>query len=291
MSIELLQEKIRKSKCPIVMDFSMENDLLPAKITEQFGSNVDRWGYFYRQYLLGLKGVVPAVRFHLSQFALLGDGGMSLLSELLTIAKNSGYYVILDSVEAYSPAAAAFAADNLFAENAPVHFDALVLSAGIGADALKPYIKHGEGKTALFVVMRTGNKSAAELQDLLAGPRLAHVATADVVNRLGEPFIGRSGYMQVAGVAAATSPDSLRLLRSKYKHLFLLLDGYDYPNGNAKNCSFAFDRLGHGAAVCAGSSITGAWLTQEHDGADFVTDGVEAAQRIQKNILRYVTIL
>ena len=30
--------------------------------------------------------------------------------------------------------------------------------------------------------------------------------------------------------------------------------------GNAKICSYGFDRFGHGAAVCAGVSVTGAWL-------------------------------
>jgi hypothetical protein len=92
-------------------------------------------------------------------------------------------------------------------------------------------------------------------------------------------------------MSAATSGDSLRNLRMKYNHLFLLVDGYDYPSANAKNCSFAFDRLGHGAAVCVGSSITGAWLQEGSDGADYMECALSACDRIKRNLSRYITVL
>jgi len=78
-------------------------------------------------------------------------------------------------------------------------------------------------------------------------------------------------------------------LRSKYPEMFLLVDGYDYSGANAKNCSFAFDRLGHGAIVCAGSSIIGAW--KEETEADPLAAAVSAVERMKKNLTRYVTIL
>ena len=146
-----------------------------------------------------------------------------------------------------------------------------------------------ETKKDIFAVVRTANRTAAELQDLLTGSRLMHMANADIVNRFSEQLVGRSGYSQVAMLAAASSADSLRTLRGKYKNTFLLLDGCDYPNANAKNCSFAFDSLGHGAAACAGLSVTAAW--QEDDvQAAYVEKAVEAAQRLKKNLLRYITI-
>ena len=92
-------------------------------------------------------------------------------------------------------------------------------------------------------------------------------------------------------MAAASSADSLRSLRAKYKNIFLLLDGCDYPNANAKNCSFAFDSLGHGAAACAGLSITAAWRDQETTGTEYVSQAVSAAERLKRNLTRYVTVL
>ena len=111
------------------------------------------------------------------------------------------------------------------------------------------------------------------------------------MNRYGADTAGKSGYTNVGILAAASSAESIRNLRMKYPKLFLLLDGFDYPNANAKNCSNAFDRSGHGAVVCAGTSITAAWKETESDGKDYVERALQSAERMKKNICRYITIL
>ena len=170
--------------------------------------------------------------------------------------------------------------------------DALVISGYLGSDVIKPFLPYcKKGKKDLFVVVRTANKSASELQDLLAGSRNVHIAAADHVNRYGADTAGKFGYTQVGVLAAASSADSLRTLRSKYPRLFLLLDGFDYPNANAKICSNAFDKFGHGAAACSGSGIVSAWKDAESDGRDYLEHAKAAAERMKKNLTRYITFL
>ena len=96
--------------------------------------------------------------------------------------------------------------------------------------------------------------------------------------------------MLVVALAAASSAESLRTLRSKYPRLFLLLDGYDYPNANAKNCSFAFDKFGHGAAACS-SRIATAWKQCESDGSDYLDHAKAAAERMKKNLRKFFLTL
>lgn len=141
------------------------------------------------------------------------------------------------------------------------------------------------------MVIRSPNKTAAELQDLLTGTRHVYEASADLVKRYGEPIFGKCGYSRISALVSAGSPDSIRNIRAKYPHFFLMVDGLDYPSGNAKNCSYAFDRFGYGAVVCAGPSVTAAWKEVESDGHDFATQAVQAAERIKKNLNRYITIL
>ena len=112
-----------------------------------------------------------------------------------------------------------------------------------------------------------------------------------MVYRFCESLVGRSGYGQVAGVGPASGADALKKIRARYKSLFLLVDGYDLPNSNAKNCSAAFDKLGHGAIVCAGSGITAAWAEETSDGEDYIELAAQAAERMKKNLLRYITVL
>ena len=103
--------------------------------------------------------------------------------------------------------------------------------------------------------------------------------------------VGKLGYSRIGALTAASSAESLRSLRGKYPRMFFLVDGYDSPSANAKNCSYAFDRLGHGAVVCAGETITCAWKRAQSDGGDFLEQAVAAAERMKKNLTRYVTIL
>ena len=292
MAIDKLQEKIRKMKNPSMVDFSFDITAIAPHILEQEDSVLRAYERVCTELMDSLKTIVPAVRFSLGRFSLLGADGLHMLSKLTAYAKQLGFYVLLDAPESLSAHSAQMAVNSLFSDKCLWQFDGLVVSAYAGSDVLKPYVKAlKNSQKDLFVVLRTANKSAAELQDLLTGSRLVHLAAADIVYRQSEPMVGRSGYSQIAAIGPASVADVLKKLRDRYKSLFLLVEGYDYPNANAKNCSHAFDKLGHGAIVCAGSGVTAAWIADEAEGTEYLTSAVESAERMKKNLLRYTTIL
>lgn len=287
MAVDILQEKIRKTKNPTMLELCFAQEDIPAPILEESGSLSAAIICYSRKLLSGLKDIVPAVRVSFASFAILGAEGMTALAEILTFAKKLGYYVALDAPELLSPKTAAMSADTLFTWPC----DGLIISGYAGSDVIKPFLSHcKEGKKDIFVVTRTANKSAPELQDLLAGGRLVHGAAADHVNRYGGETAGKFGYTRVGILAAASAAQSLKDLRAKYPKLFMLLDGTDYPNANAKNCSHAFDKFGHGAVAIVGNSVACAWK-QAEEGADPIVAAQEAAQRMKKNLTRYVTVL
>ena len=288
MSIDILQEKIRKTKNPSILELALPVSELPP----QFAQNGEGYASFCRELLEAMKGMIPAVRVSFTAFVLLGHDGLYRLSQTLKLAADLGYYVLLDAPEILSPASAKMTADAVFGEGSLYPCNGLVVSSYLGSDVIKaflPYCK--KEKKSLFVIARTANKSAPELQDLLAGTRLVHAAAADHVNRYGADTAGKFGYTNVGVVAAASSAESLRNLRAKYPKLFLLADGYDYPNANAKNCSNGFDKYGHGAAACSGTGIASAWKAAESTGEDYLDHAKAAAERMKKNLTRYVTVL
>ncbi len=288
MSVDILQEKIRKTKNPSILELALPISDLPP----QFPENAEGYAAFCRELMDHLQGSIPAVRLSFAAFALLGHDGLYHLSQTLKQAAQLGYYVLLDAPEILSPASAKMTADAIWGEGSAYPCDGLVISGYLGSDVIKPFLPYcKKEKKDLFVVTRTANKSAPELQDLLAGTRLVHAAAADHVNRYGGDTAGRSGYTAVGILAAASAAESLRNLRAKYPKLFILLDGYDYPSANAKNCSFAFDKFGHGAAVCSSTGITCAWKTAEAQGEDYLLQAKAAADKMKKNLLRYVTVL
>ena len=288
MAVDILQEKIRKTKNPSMLEFGLSLSELPT----QFEKDAAGYGLFCRELMEGMKGIIPAVRFSFASFALLGSEGIEQLMQCMKSASQLGYYVAMDAPEISSPAMAKLTADLVWGEGSGYTCDALVISGYAGSDVIKPFLPYCKGaKKDLFVVTRTANKSASEIQDLLAGSRTVHITAADHINRYGGETAGKHGYTRVGILAAASNAESLRNLRAKYPKLFLLVDGYDYPNANAKNCSFAFDKFGHGAVVCAGTSITAAWKQTESDGSDWLEQAKSAAERMKKNLNRYTAIL
>ena len=288
MSVDILQEKIRKMKNPSMLELAMPLSDLPP----QFAHTAAGYGAFCRELLSGLKDTMPAVRFSFAVFALLGPEGLTELAEAMKTAADLGYYVALDAPEIASPAMANVIAETLLGEGSAWPCDGLVISGYAGSDIIKPFLPYTKkAKKDIFVITRTANKSAPELQDLLSGGRIVHAVAADHVNRYGEGTEGKHGYTRVGILAAASSAESLRSLRAKYPRLFFLLDGFDYPNANARNCSFGFDKFGHGAVACGGTAIVSAWKKEESDGADYLVHAQAAADRMKKNLTRYINIL
>jgi len=291
MSVDLLHEKIRKLKNPSMVDLSCREEMLPPHLLAEHGCFTAAYGRFCRELMDGLQEIVPVLRFPFGDFALLGADGLKLLSELLTEAGEKGFYRVLECPGIYSPLNAENAAKTLLGGET-FRCDALIIDPYIGTDGIKPFLPYckNDGK-ALFVVVRSPNKSALELQDLMTGSRLVHGAAAELAVRHGETILGKCAYSQVGALVSAGVPQSLKNLRTKHDRLFLLVDGLDYPSGNAKNCSNAFDRFGHGAVVCAGESVTAAWKESDSDGRDYVSHAVQSAERMKKNICRYITVL
>lgn len=292
MAIDVLQKKIRKLKNPSMIDLALNAADLPPHLTAQEGGAARAYGRFCCEILTQLKGCVPAARVSMNAFALLGAEGMSELTRVLNFAHEQGYYVALEAPYLLAPMMAAAATQAIFGENTQFPCDGLIVGIYAGTDCIRPFLPYcADGKKDLFAVVRTSNKSAHELQDLLTGSRLVHTAAADLVNRYVSDNTGKSGYACVGAVAGANSAESLRILRTKYPRLFLLVDDMDYSGCNAKICANAFDQFGHGAVVCAGPTVTAAWKAAETDGTDYLEQAVAAAERMRKNLTRYTTVL
>lgn len=293
MSIDILQDKIRKTKNPSMIDLTLPIGDLPPHLLEEEGSKAKAYGRFCRELIGQLKAFVPALRISFTPFAILGMDGLAELHSVLKAAASAGYYVALEAPEILSPMMAQSVAESVFGGDENLWpCDGLIVSSYLGTDCMKPFLPYcAENKKDLFCIIRTSNKSAPELQDLMTGSRLVYTAAADLVNRFGGDSVGKCGYARVAAMAGGSSVESLRTLRSKYPRLFLMIDDIDYSGCNAKNCAAAFDKFGHGAVACMGPTVTAAWKQTDSDGLDYLTHATAAAERMKKNLTRYTTVL
>ena len=71
MSIDALQDKIRKLKNPSMVDFGVQRGNLPPHLLEEGENYLAAYCRFCRELMSGLKGVVPAVRFSFGLFSMM----------------------------------------------------------------------------------------------------------------------------------------------------------------------------------------------------------------------------
>ncbi len=278
MSIDALQAKIRKRKNPTALVLS------PVAPPRGFDTGKE----YVQGVLKALKDVIPAVRVQLGTYVLLGEAGMGECREVLEAARSLGYYVILDWLVQESPQQAVVSARALL-EKQVYPCDAVTLNLYPGSDSVKPYLAWLEEK-AVFVSLRTANRSGSELQELRTGGRVVYTAAGALAHVLGEGTKGKYGYAPVAGILGANSAESIRTIRQMFPGMFLLLEGLDGVGGNGKNVSLGFDRMGHGAVCCVGDSIFNAWQDAPED-ADPLEAALAAANRVKAQIARYVKVL
>lgn len=306
MSIDALQEKIRKLKCPVMVGLDPYLPNLPQHIVhdalEEHGQTPEGAAAAYFRFCAelvdALCGRVPAVKIQSACFEALGAPGLQKMQDLTRYAAERGLYVLLDSMRGDVGNIAEIYAQAMFGE-VPIGetrhrlyaCDAVTVNGYLGFDGVKPFLPYCKQGKDLFLLLKTSNRSAREVQDLLSGDRVVYTAMADLAMRWSTGLFGENGYSAIGAVVGATYPETLQLLREKYDRLFFLVPGYGAQGGTAKNARFAFDRFGHGAIVTASRSIVGAWQKTGSDGADYCDCAVAAVEKMKKEIERFVTIL
>jgi orotidine-5'-phosphate decarboxylase len=309
--MDALQEKIRQKKNPTVAGLDPKLDYIPQFIQEEafgkYGKTLKGAAEAYRLFCRGLIDalyeVVPAVKPQSAYFEVLGSAGIEALEDVVAYAKEKGLYVIMDAkrgdigstCEAY--AQAYLGGISLDGENvlSPFDCDCMTVNGYLGTDGIKPFTALcKERDKAIFLLVKTSNPSSRELQDLIAGDRLVHIAMADLAVRLTEKekLVGKSGWSQIGAVVGATHPEDLKNLRAKYPQIFFLVPGYGAQGGKAQDVQYAFDRLGHGAIVNSSRGIMCAWKkTEDETGRNYQEAAKKEAIRMRDDICRYVTIL
>jgi orotidine-5'-phosphate decarboxylase len=126
----------------------------------------------------------------------------------------------------------------------------------LGRDALEPLVDAARSTGAgVFVLVRTSNPGAAELQDVEAGGAPWHERLAAIVSELGEAGIGSEGLSDVGAVVAATEPRLLERLRELMPRAVFLLPGVGAQGGQVEELRAAFSPGPAAALVTASRSL------------------------------------
>lgn len=194
-----------------------------------------------------------AVKPQLAWFERLGSAGWDVLERVATLAAEQGLLVIADAKRGDVDVTSGAYADALV--RAP--FDAVTVNPLLGTDAVTPFVTAARATgRGLFVLVRTSNPGAGDLQDLrLADGSPWYEAVARLVAVWGAAGVGSSGMSDVGAVVGATAPHHLAVLRELMPHQPFLIPGVGAQGGRPEDLGAAFAGTRAAAVVAASRSI------------------------------------
>jgi orotidine-5'-phosphate decarboxylase len=206
-----------------------------------------------------------AVKPQLACFERLGSHGWAALEQTVAAAHEEGLLVIADgkrgdvsqSAEAYGQALVG-RTDGPFGEVEGLGADAFTANPLLGRDSLEPLLAAADAAGAgCFVLVRTSNPGAAEIQDQ---PEEAPLRgrLARIVDELGAERVGAAGLSDVGAVTGATRPELLAELREQMPRAIFLLPGVGAQGGKAEDLGPAFAPHPAAGLVAASRSIVDA---------------------------------
>lgn len=316
---ERLREAAFRKESRVVVGLDPRWEWLPSFLRSEaenrFGKTLEaiEWA-FVRFHQAIIERVAPfcvAVKVQAAFFHPYGWRGLRAMEATLQCAKDAGLLTIVDAklndiestAAAYSQAYLGRVATFGDGREPAWDVDALTVNPYLGSDGLVPFIEDckafGKG---IFVLLRTSNPSAGELQDLPLRPDPqrnpeGHDTVLDAVaaalHRLNLPLVGPSGYGPVGAVVGATYPQELKRLRQAMPHTLFLLPGYGAQGAGAADVAAAFDGEGWGAVVNASRGISFAYrqgpgdpAEKEARFADFAGEAARAMRDAINGVLR-----
>jgi orotidine-5'-phosphate decarboxylase len=216
-----------------------------------------------------------AVKLQLACFERLGASGWAAAAATVAAAREHGLLAIADGKRGDVPVTARAYAQALVGETpspfGPVEglgVDAFTANPLLGRDSLEPLVDAAvEAGAGCFMLVRTSNPGAADVQDLPAPTRPLHERLAAMVDELGAASVGTAGLSAVGAVTGATRPDLLARLRELMPRAIFLLPGVGAQGGEVETLAPAFAPHRAAALVSASRSIVAAHLDRGGDPA------------------------
>jgi orotidine-5'-phosphate decarboxylase len=187
------------------------------------------------------------VKLQLACFERLGAPGWTAMQEVANAAREHDLLVIADGKRGDVPITAAAYARALVGEThtpwGPVPglgADAFTANPMLGRDALEPLVEAAAAASAgIFILVRTSNPGAAEIQDQPEGAPL-HDRLAALVEGFGDALAGSGALSGAGAVVGATAPRLLGHLRELMPRAIFLVPGVGAQGGRPEELGAAF---------------------------------------------------
>lgn len=247
---------------------------------------------FNRAILDAIADVVPVCKPQIAFYEEYGSEGVRAFEDTVRYARAKGLLVISDAKRGdIGSTAEAYARAHLGDDRGEVighgfAADAVTVNPYLGRDSLAPFIALcQERRRGAFVLVRTSNPGAKDIQDLENGGRPLYERVAEMVRELGGAP-GPSGFNDIGAVVGATYPHEARRLRELMPHTLFLVPGYGAQGANAADALAGLgpDRLG--GVVSSSRSVIFAFREKRYAAAFSEDKFADAARAAVADMIR-----
>lgn len=298
----------------VVVGLDTRWELLPpslvAEAEKRCGKTLDavEWAItrFNEALVEAVAPIAVAVKLQAAFYEQYGWRGIRAMERSVEAAREKDLLVIIDG-KRNDIASSAQAYSNAFLGRVPLwdgqaepafDADALTVNPYLGSDGLMPFVEDCDrwGK-GIFVLVRTSNPSAGELQDLPLqsdeerNPRgfgTVVEAVGHRVEQFNQTRKDATGYGPIGAVVGATYPQEAARLRSLMPSTLFLVPGYGAQGAGAKDVLPAFDAQGWGAVVNSSREICYAYRSarwrEQYDETRFAEAARAAAEAMRADI-------
>lgn len=244
---------------------------------------------FNRAIIDAVADLVPVCKPQNAFYEEYGSEGVKAFEETIRYARAKGLLVISDAKRGdIGSTAEAYAQAHLGGGGKIVgrgfDADAVTVNPYLGRDSLAPFLRlSAERHKGVFILARTSNPGARDLQDLGVGGRPLYEHVADMVRDLG-PRVGASGLSDIGAVVGATYPTEARRLRELMPNAPFLVPGYGAQGARPDDAVAGFRDDGSGAVVSSSRGVIFAFREEpyasRHGEAGFAVAAREAAEQM-----------
>lgn len=162
--------------------------------------------------------------------------------------------------------------------------DFITINPYMGYDSITPYLKYvEEGKKGLFVLLRTSNPGAKDIEYLEVDKKKIYYHVGDKLEELGEKYMGTCGYSSIGAVVGGTHVDEAKEIRERYKNMFFLIPGYGAQGARGEDVNHYLNNF-NGGVVNSSRGIIAAYKNYEDGSEKFAHYAREAVLEMLKDI-------
>ncbi len=272
--LELLQKTAERNNSVVCFGMDPVVERIPVK-----GSNIGRRiTKFYSEILAAVADEIGAVKPNYAFFAQYGFEGLKAMETLIAAAKKEKLPVILDAKRGdIGRSGEAYSKEVFEVWKA----DAVTVSPYMGADSVTPFIQWCSKGKGVYVLVRTSNPGAADLQQLqLKNGKEVFMEAAAKVAEWHKPGVG--------AVVGATNIFELRKVLEFFagtgKKIPLLIPGVGAQGGNAADVAALLRRTTGSIKLHRISSSSGISYAYEDYGGDYAKAALRAVKELNGEI-------